>query len=880
MRFTAFLALLIVVNNAYSQYPDRQNSTKVELSGNVVDGDTGSALEFATISLFSDIDSSLIDGTLSDNQGKFALNVSPGNYYLKLEFISYQSKMIDLEPISPGESSISIGEFSLRQESTLLDDVEIVADRSETVFALDKRIFTVGKDLANRGGSAEDILDNVPSVTVDIEGNVSLRGSSGVRILIDGRPSGLVGVGNTNGLRSIAANMIEKVEVITNPSARYEAEGMAGIINIILKKNETHGFNGSFDLNSGYPTRAGASANLNYRKNNINWFVNYGLNYNESPGGGFAIQDQLSYDELSMTEQRQFTSTDRENDRTGLNNSIRFGLDYFITDKDQLTGSFLLRKSDEDNLYRLRFDDYIAGVNDFGFDPLWENDLDDLIPLNIRDFSETLDNDLLYNSINRTDTEFENEKNLEYQLNYRKEFSSRDHNFNASLQYREKSEDEGSELLSSYQDDLPGALEDLKQSSLNSESDHTWLFQMDYVHPISKDHKWEAGLRSSFKQIVNDYKVEEEIDGVFQPLSEFTNNFIYDEDIHAAYGIYGNTIKKFSYQFGLRVEHSTINTQLLDSETPENKREYFNIFPSGFLNYNFSESNAVQASYSRRINRPGFWSLNPFFTFSDNRNFFSGNPNADPELTDSYEIGHINYLDELTISSSLFYRHTDASLQRVQVVNKSDITTNRLPINIGTVDDYGLDISINYSGIKWLRIDGNWNIFRNQLSLDQADTDNKLYDYYTSVRNYQGTQDDFKDQYDYELRETDNVTWNGRITFRLTVWDSDIQIRTNYRGARETSQGSSLGVGSVDLGFSKDFLKAKNLTLTLSARDIFNSRRHNGLVLLDDFFRKSDFQWRARTVRLSASYRINQKKKRGGDNRSNGDFEGGGGEQF
>lgn len=877
MQFRSILVLVFLFLGLSQMIGQNRLGKKYDIIGKVVDSQTKMGLEFATVSIINKSDSTLVDGSLTETGGSFKMSLPKGEYFFKLDFISYETVTIDTINFNKAKKTIDLGTIYMSPESTVLDDVVITADRSETVFALDKRIFNVGKDLANRGGSAEDILDNVPSVTVDIDGNVSLRGSGGVRILINGRPSGLAGVGNTNGLRNIPANMIEKVEVITNPSARYEAQGMAGIINIILKKNESEGFNGSFDVTGGVPQRNGISANLNYRKNAINWFINYGLNYRVNPGGGFILQDQATLDPISMTESRQFTTIESIRRRTGLSNSFRFGLDYFFTDKDQLTGSLLYRRSDDNNTNEILFEDYLSDSEDFGFQPFWERDLSELRKINSRAFAQTLDRDLLYRSTLRTDTEFEDEYDLEYNVNFRKEFSSREHTLNANIQFRESQETEGSDLLSVFDESLPGTGEPLKQRSNNTEGQENWLIQIDYVHPLGKDHKWEAGLLSSFRNIVNDYIVEEEVNGNFVALPAFTNNFIYNEDIQALYGIYGNTFEKFSYQIGLRSEYTVINTELLQTEDgSQNRRDFFNFFPSTFLNYNFNEVNAVQASYSRRINRPGFWTLNPFFTFSDDRNFFSGNPNINPQFTDSYEIGHILYLDKLTLSSSFFMRITDSSIQRVLIADKANATTLRVPINIGTMNDMGLDVSSNYSGIEWLRLDANFNIFRNQLSLSQSETDQAIYNYYTLARDFSGSLGQFKEQYDYNLNQTDNITWNGRLTARITVFESDLQLRANYRGGRQTSQGRSRGIGTLDIGWSKDFLKDKDLTITLSIRDVFNSRRRDGFTLLDDFYQQSDFQWRARTASVTASYRINQKKKRGG--RPGGSY--GGGEDF
>ena len=864
--------LLIVSQSLVSQRGPKGNRGKkggsaVLITGVVLDSDSQLPMEYATVSIYSKKDSSIVTGSLTDLAGIFELVVRPGNYYIKTEFISYSSTIYNDLDFKNSGSKIDIGNILLSPESELLDNIEIVGERSETTFALDKKIFTVGKDLANRGGSAEDILDNVPSVTVDIDGAVSLRGSDGVRILIDGRPSGMAGVGNTNGLRNIPANLIERVEVITNPSSRYEAEGMAGIINIVLKKNDNSGFNGSFDLTGGYPRRLGASANINYRKNKLNWFLNYGLNDNLNPGGGYRIQDQLLTNSAGDG-LRQLSLQDRDQRRESLSNSFRFGADYFLTDKEQITAAFLYRKSDENNLTTIIYEDYIGESSSFLSEPLWERDIDKLSQLNLDnvDFST----DPLTSIIRRIDDEKEDEKNLEYSLNYRKEFSSREHTLNAVVQFREKSEIESSQFGSENTFNIEQIQSINDQRSNNDEADKTWLVQLDYIHPLGKDHKYELGLRSSIREITNDFLVEEEMDMNYMAIEGLSNNFIYDENVHAAYGIYGNTISKFSYQVGLRGEHSQINTRLLQtSEGGENERSYTNLFPSGFLNYGFSETSAIQASYSRRIRRPRFWDLNPFFTFSDNRNFYSGNPNLNPEFTDSYEIGQIQYWDNLSLNSSLFYRTTDASIQRILVIDNMTSNTLRLPVNIGRASDMGLDMSLSYSGIKWLRLDGNWNIFRNIITILQDDVTSTIYDNFKVVRNYTEDINTFQNEYNVSINQADNITWNGRLTARITVFDSDIQMRANYRGPRQSTQGSRRAVGSLDVGWSKDLL-SKRMTLTLSVRDLLNTRKRNGVTLLDGFADRSEFQWRSRTASLTASYRINQKKKR---KRQGGNYE-------
>jgi ferric enterobactin receptor len=261
------------------------------LTGKVIEKSSGGDLEFATVSVFSKKDSTLIGGTLTENDGSFVVEVRTAAIYAVVEFLSYQSVTISEFRFNKETGRLDAGTISLAPDAVALETIEIVGQKSETQFALDKRVFNVGKDLANRGGTAQDILDNVPSVTVDLDGSVSLRGSGSVRILINGQPSGLVGISGANGLRSIPAGMIERIEVITNPSARYEAEGMSGIINIVLKKDSRGGFNGSFELSGGYPDNAAGNANINYRKGRSNLFLNYGLNYSKNPGVGYTYQE-------------------------------------------------------------------------------------------------------------------------------------------------------------------------------------------------------------------------------------------------------------------------------------------------------------------------------------------------------------------------------------------------------------------------------------------------------------------------------------------------------------------------------------------------------------------------------------------------------------
>ncbi|MEL6945192.1 MAG: carboxypeptidase regulatory-like domain-containing protein, partial [Bacteroidota bacterium] len=343
-----FLQTLAFAQRPQGERPGGGERPMIEITGTVLDDETESPLGYATVTLFSKRDSSVIAGTITDEAGQFKIETRPGKLFAKVEFISYQAVTIEQIPFERGKRSIDLGTISLAADATTLAEVEVRAEKSEMQMMLDKRVFNVGKDLANMGGSAVEILDNVPSVTVDVEGAVSLRGGA-VRILVDGKPSGLVNADNTNGLRSIPANLIERIEVITNPSARYEAEGMTGIINIVLKKDKKKGVNGSFDVNVGYPENFGAAANLNFRRNKLNFFANYGVRYRKNPGIGLAEQERLRRDTLF------FTDIARDSRRGGWSNNIRLGADYFFTDNDILTTSFLYSYGIEDNITELEY---------------------------------------------------------------------------------------------------------------------------------------------------------------------------------------------------------------------------------------------------------------------------------------------------------------------------------------------------------------------------------------------------------------------------------------------------------------------------------------------------------------------------------------------
>jgi hypothetical protein len=492
MKYYLLSILVLFASGAQAQERNTQGApggpSPFKVTGQVVDSQTGEALEYVTAALISELDSTIAGGAVTGLDGKFEITARPGKFTLRVEFLSYKAKYIAGIQLNQDQMTRDVGKIQMDPHTAVLDEVVVEGERSSMTMTLDKRIFNVGKDLTNAGRSAADLLDNIPSVSVDVEGNVSLRGSDNVRILVDGKPSGLIGINTADGLRQLQSNMIESVEVVTNPSARYDAEGSAGIINIILKKDKRQGVNGAFNATVGVPTNIGGSFNLNYRKKWTNLFASYGLEYEKSPGGGSSFQTFFPGDTL------YYTIRENDRERGGWSHNVRFGSDFFLNDKNTITVAAIYRISDEDNDYGLNY-----------------QDLDG-------------DRNLLFVT-DRYDNELEIDKNSEYSINYTKTFGKEGQKLSADVQYRDNNETEESsinETTYSVAEDLEEP--ELFQRSINDELDRGWLLQADYEHPVGKDGKLEVGVRNSIRRIGNDYVVEQLNDetGNWENLEGFT----------------------------------------------------------------------------------------------------------------------------------------------------------------------------------------------------------------------------------------------------------------------------------------------------------------------------------------------------------------------
>lgn len=796
-QLKAPFTLLLLAFLCHISTPGFTQSAQGRVTGKVIDSVSSTPLALASISIYGSSSQAPVGGNLTSDSGTFEINLPYGSYRAEIEFLGFKSFMSGTFSLSKENPDHGLGMIRLPVSKNLLDEVVVRAEKSSMELALDKRIFNVGKDLANVGGSASDILTNIPSVSVDPEGNVKLRGSSNVRILIDGKPSGLVSIAGGSGLQQLQASMVDKVEIITNPSARYEAEGMAGIINIVLKKDTRQGFNGSTEVITGYPVNLGAAANLNYRHKKINFFINYGLTYRRQPGQGTFYQERYAADTTFIFRQNSSSEI------IGFNNNIRGGLDYYFTEKDILTASYLYSRSKGKRLTDILYKDYLFNTTS------------------------------LTGTTTRNQDEDETEPKSEYTLTYKKTFERKGHELNATVKYIDNWEN-SYQVFTQQSFDAAGREEDAKsilQNSTNDEFEKHWLLQVDFVKPLGEEGNFEAGVRSSFRTMLNDYVVSQRDSlGNYTPLPGLDNVFVYDENIHAAYAILGNKHSKISYQAGLRAEWTDVKTTLRETKE-ENPRKYANLFPSAHVTYNLPHDNGIQVSYSRRVRRPFYNDLSPFFTFSDSRNFFSGNPDLNPEFSNVFELGHLKNFDKGSMASAIYYRETKGKIERIRRVNADGNATTR-PENLISEKAFGAEFTSGYSLLPWWKLDLNFNFFHADI-----DGSNILPGYKTTT-------------YSWFARQTSRIRLGGKI---------DLQLRTNYEAPQKTAQGERKKLFFADFSVSRDIFKG-NGTLNLNVLDVLNSRKFRSVITGPDFYAEGNSQFRRRQVNLTFSYRIRQAK--------------------
>lgn len=662
---TIILALVAITYSAQNPpHGGKQQAGAGNIFGKILDANTNQPVEFATVALFNETDSSLVTGGITSVEGEYFMDKIPnGSFYLKASFIGYEAfyqSGIKMEPSNP---YYKIEAISLKEASDVLDAVEIVSEQYLMETRIDKKIYNTDKDLSSKGGTGIDVLRNIPSVDIDSEDNILLRGDENVNILIDGRPSSMPA---SVLLKQIAASQIAKVEIVTNPSAKYDPEGMSGIINIVMKKNKVSGFNANLNQSFTYGKafKSNTSLSLNYKTDKINLYTN--LNYYDGKHWHGGYQDRTS----AINDTLYRLDSDNEGLSGAKSLSAKLGLDYFINEKNTV---------------------YVSSSGNFG-----GGDSE-----NLSNFRNYTGEDALIDSSNRTTNGTSSDNRYGVNVGWQRTFKKSGHTFDFDADYNvneSEGTNENEEEFSSLMD-FPTL-----QNVTNTNNREVLYIRADYVLPITDSMTFEAGFHSTTKNKQSTIFSETYNYGLSSPAFEddtsINNSFIFNQQVYAGYVTFGHQIGKLGYKVGLRAEQTNTYAELVNSNEVF-KNPYFSLFPSGHLSYALNKKHEMQLSYSKRINRPHMHALNPFPDYSNPYSLYYGNPFLRPEFIDVYELGHVFRGKKLTLNTSVYHRQINNMMQRFLTINGnvSEVTF----VNFDKAELSGLELIASYKPTKKLR---------------------------------------------------------------------------------------------------------------------------------------------------------------------------------
>ncbi len=805
-----FIAILLIAGFAgVAQRTDGQiktdNSTHGDgfIQGKITDEKSQNAMEYTNVVVYKQSDSSLVTGTVSDVNGFFNLrNIPYGMYFLKAKFLGYNEKTIDKVKLTPKKTSVDLGVISLSPASTNIDDVEVIAEQSPILYKLDKKVITVNSNLNSGGGTAVDVLENTPSVQVDIEGNVSLRGSSNFTVLVDGRPSPFSG---SDALEQIPAGSIEKIEIITNPSAKYDPDGTAGIINVISKKRSLEGTSGMIDLNADSNGSYGGNVIFSLKKEKVSYSLSADIK--DRQRRGYRESDVWSID--GDTTYFTYSKGEREGARSG--SSIKAGIDYQISKNDNLALNFRTGSMGFD---RNAFSDYTE----------WTDPLTDTIFRISDDFMSR--NSTYYSS------------NIDYQHN----FNTDGHNLKASVFYEtsDSYSEDGTDLFNTDRIITEGL------KSYEDGDGYESRVKIDYTLPFSEWSKFEAGYQTRIDD-------ETEAYGVYQrvfPGGDFSSDAIdqteskYKRMIHSGYAIYANEWDKLGYQLGLRGEY----TKRTMENTATNQTytiDRFDYFPSAHFSYQLPADQQLMASYSRRIDRPRNYWLEPFITYRNAYTLWQGNPGLKPEYINAMELSYKKQFGQSFVSVEAFYRNTRNKVERIRNVYSEDVMLHTVA-NVGEDFAKGLELMLNLNLAKWYNL------------------------------NFMGSAFDYSYKIDSEFLESQDpghsTNWDVRLKNTFKLWKNvKFQVDGSYRGPSVTAQGTREGYFMTSSAIRSDFFDNK-FSLTLKFKDIFGTGKHEYTSEGPGFYSKMLFERNPQVLSINLSYKINNYREKKSHNGNGMDY--------
>lgn len=786
-----------------------KNAASGKISGVILDSKTQAAIEYSNVVLYRAIDSSMVTGTISTTGGNFFLERIPdGEYFVKISFMGYSPKII--QNIKIESSQINLGQIELAPESLNLDEVVVAAEKEMISYNLDKKVITVDKNISSTGGTALDVMQNIPSVSVDANGSVNLRGNSNLTILIDGRPSSLSGISGSDVLTQIPASSIESIELVTNPSAKYDPDGTAGIINIVLKKQNQSGMNGTISMNAGTGDKYNSSLNFNWKNPGINLFASYDGNLNNFNYSGNSERTSVFNSSTSLLNQN-FNGENKF-----MMQNINLGSDILLDEQNTITLNFRLRSGDFNSKNFMLNNNYDATILSKKFDR--QND-------SKRGFDS-------YN----------------YTASYKKTFDRKSQELTADVMYSDSKMSAKTNIEQNYFDNLnvENITNTILQRSNSNNTNKMWVIQANYVHPFQKLGRIESGFKSSIKHITmfNDYY--DFTNSAWQNNLLSQNYFDYKEQIHGGYFIYTGEISDFKYQLGLRAEQVFITGNLINrNEKFDN--DYFSIYPTFHLGYQLSKIDEIQFSYSRRVDRPSNRQLNPYTDFSDSLNIFSGNPKLNPQYINSYELGYSTLIGKTSLTSTVFYKQTNGLISTISTLQPNGVTSSTYK-NIAQSNSYGLELIASTSLSSWWKLNANVSFFNVEIKDNSSLGIDQNSDSWTAKLN-------------------SNMTlWEGIQLQLIGNYSSPsvLIMSGGFMGSSVTAQTIMKEQYYFDAAVRKEFMQGK-LALTLRITDILNTRNFNSTTSGLNFETINNRKNDSRVAYFGISYRlggISQKPER------------------
>lgn len=797
MRIIKTLLLLIIgfQSDVIAQKMGSGNMPKIGvISGMVVDSVSNKPIQYTSVSVINEQTQEVITGGLTDEMGQFYIeNIQLGRCNVVVEFIGYKPKIIGHIELSPRGDGIEqdLGTIELSITSIQMDLVEVQGERPIYVQTADMKIFNVEKNTMSSGGSALDALRQIPGVDVDIDGKVSLRGSANVNILIDGKPSIITSSDQEMMLEAIPSDNIQDIEVITNPSAKYDPEGMAGIINIVLKENKFAGLNGNIKTGTTTNNAYNTSAQINYRNNGINGYINGAIRNDVRGATGDNFREMTLFDVTSVIDQ------DLEGERGGENLLVKSGLEFSPNQR-----------------------------NTFGLTASYSNGdrISDRSAFTLETMDTSIDSVLFYNRITENDN---NHISKDINLSYDKKFDRPKQMFSAYANFSKGTDSRFESSFTSADEQVLNVIGGADPEKTTTDNERTIVdLQMDYVHPFSTNLKLETGYKGSLRSYDNQfftYDIGMESDTIDPTRS---NHFLYDENIQAAYAQFSLKNGITSYQIGLRGESVTTVSELLDTDE-KYENPYISFFPSGSISIELPLSLQLQTSYSRRINRPSFRKLNPVSHQFDKNSIRIGNPFLDPEYIDITELNISGFKKGMSASVGTYFRRTTDKISYNKTIDSSGVTTVTYE-NFDEEKTFGVEGVLSGSIQKKLRIMFSGNIFVDEVNA-------------TSV-------------FDTEDYNETSVGFMGRFTATVNLTPStEIMLMGFYRSPRDIPFGNLNSMSFTSFSVKQKFLNDK-LAVSLRLNDLFNTMGFGFITEGDYYYQESTRKFDSQIASISLEY--------------------------